>query len=123
MVQVMSEVGRLRRVVIQSPGPTHERMLPSHIEPSSPDYALFDDLIDVEQARKEHDQLRSVLQVVAEVHSMEDLVTDVLEVPDVRERVLEWTGRDAGLTDATLVVTPANIFAQPIVPVNCSRHF
>ena len=54
MVQVFSEVGRLRRVVIQAPGLAHERMLPAHIEPSSPHYALFDDLIDVVQARREH---------------------------------------------------------------------
>jgi arginine deiminase len=104
MIQVLSEVGRLQRVVIQPPGTAHERMLPAHIESGSPSYALFDDLIDVEQARKEHEQLRAVLETVAEVHTMEDLVSEALEVPEGRERLLAWLGRSQGLSDDLLRV-------------------
>ena len=99
MVQVFSEVGRLRRVVIQAPGPAHERMLPAHIEPSSPHYALFDDLIDVVQARREHAQLSAVLQSVAEVHQFEDLVVDVLAQKDARSQVLDAVSGQCRLSD------------------------
>jgi arginine deiminase len=104
MIQVMSEVGRLRTVVIQPPGTAHERMLPAHIDPGNPNYALFDDLIDVAQARKEHDQLRAVLQTVAQVYNMEDLVSEALEISEARERLLAWLGRRQGLSDVELRV-------------------
>ena len=47
MIRVNSEVERLRRVVVQAPGPALERMMPEHIVPESSKYLLFDDLVDV----------------------------------------------------------------------------
>ena len=78
-VSVLSEVGRLRHVVVQPPGPALERMLPAHIDEGSADYLLFDDLVHVPQARAEHDRLREVLSAVARVSVLEDLVADALD--------------------------------------------
>ncbi len=88
MVHVGSDVARLRRVIIQRPGAAHARMLPKHIEPGSPDYLLFDDLVHVPQARQEHDQLRAVLSTAAEVAQFEDLVVDVLAKDAARTEIL-----------------------------------
>lgn len=92
MVRVTSEIGRLRRVVVQPPGPALERMLPRHIHPGSPDYLLFDDLVHVPTARQEHAQLSAVLGCVAEVLHFEDLVRQVLRDKSVRSTVIERVG-------------------------------
>ncbi len=93
MVRITSEIGRLRRVVIQPPGPALERMLPRHIDPGSPDYLLFDDLVHVPKARQEHSQLQAVLETMAEVLHFEDLLRDVLRQPEVRREVIESVGQ------------------------------
>ncbi len=88
-IGVFSEVGRLRHVVVQPPGPALERMLPAHIDPGSADYVLFDDLVHVPQAREEHALMREVLGTVARVDLLEDLVTEALEDPEARAAVLD----------------------------------
>ena len=93
MIGVTSEVGRLRRVIVQPPGTALDRMLPSHIIHSSPDYLLFDDLVHVPQAQEEHADLRQVLGCVAEVLLLEDLVAEVLANKKARSRVLDEVAR------------------------------
>lgn len=88
-IHVHSEVGRLRRVVVQPPGVAHERMLPSHIDESSPDYVLFDDLVHVPAAREEHRWLTRVLASVADVHALDSMVATVLAHPDARSQVFD----------------------------------
>lgn len=61
-----------------------ERMLPEHIDPSSPSYLLFDDLVDVRAAADEHQQLCDVLATVAEVIPFERLLAETLD--DARRR-------------------------------------
>ena len=89
MIKVTSEIGRLRRVVVQPPGPALERVLPDHINPSSPDYVLFDDLVHVPLARREHEELRALLACTAEVLIFEDLAAEVLEIPAARAEVFD----------------------------------
>lgn len=101
-ISVRSEVGRLRRVVIQPPGVAHERMLPAHIDESSEDYVLFDDLIDVDAAREEHRWLERVLASVAQVHRLEDLVASVLDGAAARARLLDRLASLALVDDPTL---------------------
>ncbi len=76
-VLVQSEIGRLRRVVVQPPGLALSRMLPRHILPHSPDYLLFDDLLDVGNAQREHEELVRVLETAAEVGIFEDMLKQV----------------------------------------------
>lgn len=102
MIRVTSEVGRLRRVLVQPPGLALERMLPGHIQATSSGYLLFDDLVHLPQAREEHDQLRNVLETVAEVVLIEDLVAEVVEKPDQRRAVLDELVRLSALPDQHL---------------------
>jgi arginine deiminase len=88
MIQVVSEVGRLRKVVVHAPGAAMERMLPEHIEPSSPSYLLFDDLVDVRAAADEHQQLCDVLETVAEVVPFQNLLAETLEDGDRRSTLV-----------------------------------
>ena len=62
-VRVTSEIGRLRAVICHTPGPELLAVTPSTRE----DF-LYDDIIDLEQARREHQRFRTVLGQFAEVH-------------------------------------------------------
>lgn len=101
-IRVHSEVGRLHHVIVQPPGTALERMLPEHIEPSSADYLLFDDLVHVAQAQEEHAELRRVLAAVAEVHLLEDMVEAVLETDEGRRSVFDRVAAVHELPGATL---------------------
>src|SRR5687768_2232917 len=60
-LDVRSEVGRLRQVMLHSPGREVDRMLPSMMEE-----LLFDDILYGKDARVEHDKFRQVLALVAD---------------------------------------------------------
>lgn len=97
MINVVSEVGRLRAVVVHPPGAAMERMLPEHIDPSSPNYLLFDDLVDVRAAADEHRQLRDVLATAAEVIPFQRLLAETLEDPDRRAALIRDVAEHEGL--------------------------
>ena len=102
MLYVGSDVARLRRVIIHRPGVALEHMLPHHIEPSSPGYLLFDDLVHVPQAQKEHDQLRKVLSTTAEVGDLADMFSEVLSSAEARKALLSALQRIEDLSAATI---------------------
>jgi arginine deiminase len=77
-------------------------MLPAHIDPSSSDYLLFDDLVHVALAREEHGELQRVLASVAEVHLLEDLVTEVLATQAGRKSLLQHLGALHDLSGPTM---------------------
>lgn len=100
MIQVVSEVGRLRTVVVHAPGAAMERMLPEHIEPSSPNYLLFDDLVDVRAAADEHQQLCDVLASVAEVIPFQRLLAETLRDAGKRDLLVRDVVAHEGLRAA-----------------------
>ena len=83
-VRVTSEIGSLRRVICHTPGP---ELLA--VTPSTKEDFLYDDLLDLEEARREHKRFRAVLSRFAEVHEVADLIRDILEIPEARELLLE----------------------------------
>lgn len=75
---VDSEVGRLKRVVLHRPTLALERLTPSNCHD-----LLFDDVLDVEEACKEHDVFSKTLRDHGvEVLFVEDLLADVLSIPE-----------------------------------------
>src|SRR5215212_8450583 len=85
-VHVSSEIGPLRTVLVHTPGPELEAVTPGNRE----DY-LYDDIIDLEIAQREHRQFTSVLRRFAEVRYVRDLLTDILQQPDAREYLISKT--------------------------------
>lgn len=82
---VESEVGTLRKVIVHRPGLEHTRLTPTNAEE-----LLFDDVIWVKRAKEEHDAFVSVMRDRGvEVLYAEQLLTDVLEVPEARGWVLD----------------------------------
>jgi arginine deiminase len=85
MLQVTSEVGRLRKVLVHEPGAEVDRMVPAMME-----QLLFDDILYGDRARDEHGQFRRVLQLAGvEVVEASDLLCEVLEQEAARRWVVE----------------------------------
>lgn len=87
-VHVTSEIGQLRRVLVHTPGNELRAVTPSNRE-----QFLYDDIIDVDQARREHHRFRAILSRFCEVLEVRDLLSDIIDEPHVRrflvERVME----------------------------------
>jgi arginine deiminase len=83
-VRVTSEIGRLRRVICHTPGP---ELLA--VTPSTKEDFLYDDLLDLEEARREHKRFRALLSRFAEVHEVADLLAEVIRIPEARSFLIE----------------------------------
>ncbi len=80
---VDSEVGRLKVVMVHQPGLEHRRTLPWN-----KDALLFDDVLDIEEARPEHKQFSMLLASHgAEVLFLADLLKEVCRDREERESV------------------------------------
>ncbi|MBI4542896.1 MAG: hypothetical protein HY705_07695 [Gemmatimonadetes bacterium] len=98
-VHVTSEIGALRSVLVHTPGAELLGVTPGTRE----DY-LYDDIIDLEQARREHRHLVAVLERFGEVLQVRDVLTETLAVDEVRDR----------LVSRTLDVVPSDALAQKL---------
>ena len=85
-VHVTSEIGRMKSVLVHSPGP---ELLA--VTPATRDDYLYDDIIDVDIAQREHKQFVEVLERFATVHHVRPLLADVVELPDIRELLIRET--------------------------------
>ena len=85
-VHVTSEIGALQSVLVHTPGRELEAVTPGNRE----DY-LYDDIIDLEIAQREHRQFVSVLKRFGRVHQVRDLLTEILQQPDARDYLITKT--------------------------------
>ena len=84
-IRVTSEIARLRRVLIHRPGFEIDWMVPSLME-----RLLFDDILDGEQARMEHDAFRTVLENAGvEVMDPSDALVHILDQEAPRQEALD----------------------------------
>ena len=98
---VHSEVGRLRKVLVCAPGLAHRRLTPSNN-----DELLFDDVMWVENAQRDHaDFVNKMTQRGVEVVELHDLLAQTLDVPGARDWLLDRkivpNRVGLGLVDAT----------------------
>jgi len=84
MIGVHSEIGRLRTVICHTPGPELAVVTPGN----RADY-LFDDILDLEFARREHSRFTAILSRFAKVHELGDLLAEVLRVPEARDYLFD----------------------------------
>jgi arginine deiminase len=85
-VHVTSEIGRLRSVLVHTPGPELLAVTPSTRE----DY-LYDDIIDVEIAQREHRRFVAILERFAQVYYVRDLLAEVVKSDAVRQLLIQET--------------------------------
>ncbi|HXE58593.1 MAG TPA: arginine deiminase family protein [Gemmatimonadales bacterium] len=96
-VRVTSEIGPLRSVLVHTPGLELEAVTPGTRE----DF-LYDDIIDLEIAQREHHRFVAVLERFAVVHQVSDLLAEVLARPEAREF----------LVTKTMDVVPSDLLAR-----------
>jgi arginine deiminase len=85
-VHVSSEIGRLRSVLVHLPGPELLAVTPDTRE----DF-LYDDIIDLENAQKEHRRLVAILERFTTVLSVRELLADVVSIPAARDLLVRET--------------------------------
>ena len=98
-VEVTSEIGSLETVLVHTPGAELEAVTPGN----RADF-LYDDIIDLEIAQREHRQFVSVLRRFARVFQVRDLLAEILAHDEAREF----------LVSKTMDVVPSDELAQQL---------
>ena len=82
---VHSEVGVLRKVLVCAPGLAHSRLTPRNC-----DDLLFDDVLWVENAQRDHlDFVSKLSNRGVEVVELHDLLAETMSVPDAKSWLLD----------------------------------
>jgi len=121
-ISVYNEIGGLKCVLLHYPGEEVENIVPDYLR-----RLLFDEIVYLEQARREHDQFADILRKEGtEVVYLTDLMADILEDPKVRQEFLvefmnEGKAVTEGLQEALLELfshyTPLELIRKCIVGV------
>ena len=82
---VKSEVGRLRKVLVCAPGLAHSRLTPSNC-----DELLFDDVLWVQNAKRDHfDFMSKMRDRGVEVVELHDVLAETMEDPEAKSWLLD----------------------------------
>lgn len=92
-IQVRSEIGKLKKVLLHRPGKELENLMPDYLE-----RLLFDDIPFLDEAQREHDRFAEILRENGvEVLYLEQLVTEAIEHADVKEEFIDDWISEAGI--------------------------
>ncbi len=105
-VRVTSEIGSLETVLVHTPGKELEAVTPG----TRADF-LYNDLLGLEFAAKEHTRFKAVLQRFAKVYEIEDLLVEVLKKPAAREF----------FTTKTMDVVPSEPLAKQLAELSAKE--
>ena len=83
-VNVSSEIGKLQHVLVHMPGTEIENMTPEDAH-----LYLFSDILNMQVAQKEYGYFKRVLQKVARVHEICDLLADILEEDRIKYNLID----------------------------------
>lgn len=84
-ISVYSEIGNLKSVLLHCPGEEVENIVPDYLR-----RLLFDEIVYLEQARREHNQFADILRNQGvEVVYLTDLMADILQETKVRNEFLK----------------------------------
>lgn len=81
---VNSEINKLKTVIIHTPGRELELMTPDTAEE-----VLYDDILNLENAREQHAQLKGILQKVAQPLEVGDLLIEILKNNKVHDDLVK----------------------------------
>ncbi|TDT63460.1 arginine deiminase [Fonticella tunisiensis] len=93
-INVTSEIGRLKKVMLHRPGREIENLVPEYLG-----RLLFDDIPYLKVAREEHDRFAEILRENGvEVLYLEELVSEAIDDESVRKEFVEEFLRESGIT-------------------------
>ena len=113
---VHSEVGTLRKVLVCAPGLAHRRLTPSNS-----DDLLFDDVLWVENAQRDHaDFVASLRSHGVDVVELHDLLAATMAVPGARAWLLDRkiTANEVGLG----LMDDARAFLESLEPAQLAEY-
>lgn len=82
-IDIQSEIGELRSVLLHTPGAEVENMTPKNAQ-----RALYSDILNLSIAQKEYEQLNGVLSKFSDVYYVKDLLLKVLEDQEQRQALI-----------------------------------
>jgi arginine deiminase len=93
-LNIKSEIGKLRAVLLHRPGQEIENLVPEYLE-----RLLFDDIPYLRIAQQEHDTFAGVLRENgAVVYYIEDLIRDVLADENIKDGFIDIFLKESGVT-------------------------
>lgn len=94
-INVNSEIGKLKKVLLHRPGKELENLMPEYLE-----RLLFDDIPYLKIAQEEHDEFANILRNNnVEVVYLEDLVAESIADVDVKTQFIDEFIEEAGVKD------------------------
>lgn len=106
VIEVNSEIGRLRQVMLHRPGKEIENLMPEYL-----DRLLFDDIPYLKIAQKEHDEFAETLKSKdVEVVYLEDLVVESLLEREVLNSFIEEFLYEAGIKEDFNIISLKEYF-------------
>ncbi|MEN8230367.1 MAG: arginine deiminase family protein [Bacteroidota bacterium] len=118
-IQVYSEIGALEGVILHPPGPEVENMTPKNAE-----RALYSDILNLAVARREYNQLESLLQELVPTFRVMDLLKDILRSSEIREKIVKKACYNEGrpkLIDTLLELNEKQLAKQLVQGVPLER--
>lgn len=100
-INVYSEIGNLKTVLIHRPGEEIENLIPEYLE-----RLLFDDIPFLKVARLEHDNFAKILQDNGvETLYLENLAVDAIKDPKVKESFLDEVIEECDIYDSNIITS------------------
>jgi arginine deiminase len=113
-LNVTSEIGRLKSVLVHLPGREIDLMIPPMMA-----QLLFDDILYGQVAREEHRRFQQLIRFIAdEVYDLQDLLEEVFENGDAKEKIIRDLAKRNGLSRrllAQLRELPAGKLAEVLI--------
>jgi arginine deiminase len=91
-INLNSEIGKLKGVILHTPGAEVQNMTPENAE-----RALYSDILNLGVAQQEYKQLSDVLGKLTTTFQLKDLLEDVLENSRVRDNFIEKVCKNEGV--------------------------
>jgi len=103
-INVYSEIGVLKTVLIHRPGEEIENLIPEYLE-----RLLFDDIPFLKVARQEHDNFAKILKENGvKTLYLEELAVEAVKRPDVKELFLDEVIEECGINDTRIITSLKN---------------
>ncbi len=100
-INIYSEIGNLKTVLIHRPGEEIENLIPEYLE-----RLLFDDIPFLKVARQEHDNFAKILQENGvETLYLEDLAIEAVKDPEVKELFLDEVIEECGINETKIITS------------------